>query len=63
MSGESQSETHQGIIPRAVDLIFDTLNKYKQDGVMTSDTTVKLSCIELYCDQLQDLLDIDNKQL
>ena len=60
MSGSTE-ETGQGIIPRAVQLIFDTLDKYKKDGVLTQDTKVSMSCIELHCDLLQDLLDINNK--
>ena len=52
MSGDSQNPEHSGIIPRAVDLIFDTLDKYKTDGVLTKDTCVKMSCIELHCETL-----------
>lgn len=61
MSGDFESEEHQGIIPRSVDLIFETLEKYKIDGVLTSDTSVAMSCVELHCETLQDLLNPDNK--
>ena len=61
MSGKLDHPDHKGIIPRAVELIFDTLQKYKDDGVLTQETCVKMSCLELHCETIQDLLNIENK--
>lgn len=61
MSGQFDDNEHKGIIPRAMELIFDTLNKYKMDGVLSSDSIVTMSCIELHCETLQDLLDPNNR--
>ena len=44
------NEENDGIIPRSVNLIFSTLEKYQKDGLLTSETKVEMSCIELYCE-------------
>ena len=56
MSGTRQSP---GIISRSVNLLFNTIEQYLTDGVLIEGTEVKVSCIELYCDTIRDLLDPD----
>ena len=52
MSGNLEDHDHKGVIPRSVELIFETLDKYKQDGLLTEDTCVKMSSMELHCENL-----------
>ena len=50
MEGDLDKPDMKGIIPRAVEDIFNRL------GAITSDSNVKISFMELYNDQLEDLL-------
>ena len=50
-------ELHAGVIPRSVAHIFETLERNK------SEYTVKLSCLELYNEELQDLLSVEAPSL
>jgi len=50
MEGDLDKPDMKGIIPRAVEDIFNRL------GAITSDSSVKISFMELYNEQLEDLL-------
>jgi kinesin family protein 11 len=50
MEGDLDKPDRKGIIPRAVEDIFNRL------GAITSDASVKISSMELYNEQLEDLL-------
>eukprot|EP00106_Octopus_bimaculoides_P020278 XP_014787720.1 PREDICTED: kinesin-like protein KIF27 [Octopus bimaculoides] len=54
----SVSEEQQGIIPRAVRQIYDVIN-----SKASIHFTVRVSYIEIYLEELCDLLDVDNKTL
>jgi kinesin family member 11 len=51
MEGDLKSDDNKGIIPRAVEHIFETLNARKE-----MEYSVKISFLELYNEQLDDLL-------
>lgn len=53
----SGTKENPGLISRSVSLLFTTIDKYMTDGVLMEGTEVKISCIELYCDTIKDLLD------
>jgi len=58
MEGDMNSERFMGLIPRMVNAIFD--------GIMEADEmefVVKVSYVEIYCEKIQDLLDIGNRNL
>jgi kinesin family member 11 len=50
-------EEEQGVIPRCVEHIVNYLKKQK------SEYTIKLSCLELYNEEIQDLLSNEKKQI
>jgi kinesin family protein C1 len=51
------TQEEPGLIPRSVNLIFNTIDTYKKDGFLVEGTEVKISCIELHCETIKDLLD------
>ena len=51
-----REEKERGIVPRSVDLIFETLKKYQDDGILTNETKVTMSCLEIYKEAVHDLL-------
>jgi len=58
MEGDMNSKKLMGLIPRMVNAIFD--------GIMEADEmefVVKVSYVEIYCEKIQDLLDIGNRNL
>ena len=59
---ESISDTNlqSGIVPRSVEMIFDALTEKKSPE--WNQTVVQLSCVEIYCDSVQDLLDPRNRE-
>lgn len=59
MEGDIDSEEFKGVIPRAVDSIFEQL-KTKEEA----EYSAKVSFLELYNEELQDLLsETDEKRL
>lgn len=63
MNGDTNKDSEHGIVPRSVDLIFDTLQKYQDDGILTNESKVMISCIEIYRDVVQDLFDPSNRTM
>eukprot|EP00026_Physarum_polycephalum_P000638 Phypoly_transcript_00639.p1 GENE.Phypoly_transcript_00639~~Phypoly_transcript_00639.p1 ORF type:complete len:1065 (+),score=165.20 Phypoly_transcript_00639:219-3197(+) len=57
MEGKPDSELHAGVIPRSIHYIFDSLEK------SSSEYTVRVSHMELYNEELRDLLSTENKPL
>jgi len=58
MEGDLDDERFMGLIPRMVDAIFQ--------GIMDADEAefvVKVSYVEIYCEKIQDLLDVGNSNL
>jgi len=58
MEGDMESERFMGLIPRMVDAIFQ--------GIMDADEmefVVKVSYVEIYCEKIQDLLEVGNSNL
>lgn len=53
MLGKIKDPTQCGVMPRALDLIFEAMNKADSDVQFN----VKASYVELYCERIQDLLD------
>ena len=51
-----REDKERGIVPRSVDLIFETLKKYQDDGILTNDTKVTMSCLEIYKEAVHELL-------
>lgn len=60
MFGEAHSD-FEGIIPRSARLIFELIDNQIQEGLFTEKTNVTLSCIELHCETIQDLLNLQHK--
>jgi len=54
----SIGETDYGIIPRAVKTIFDTIQNRKDSRI-----TISASYLEIYKDDIIDLLDVNDKDL
>jgi kinesin family protein C1 len=54
---EGENNNKRGLIPRALELIFYNINNLEKLGYIFS---VNLSCLEIYLDQIRDLLK-DNK--
>ena len=52
MLGSSISGTERGIIPRALDTLFDSVASASD----TVDVSVTLTYIQIYCETIQDLL-------
>lgn len=53
----------RGIVPRAVHMIFDTLQQRKQFGGASQVTfSVKMSCFEVYIETVKDLFNPENSQ-
>jgi kinesin family protein 5 len=58
MEGDMESERFMGLIPRMVNAIFE--------GIMDAEDkefVVKVSYVEIYCEKIQDLLDVGNSNL
>ena len=53
MEGNYESKDQKGIIPRAVDILFENIHNYKANGW---DLTVKVNFQEIYLDEIRDLL-------
>lgn len=60
MFGKEDSNVEQGIIPRACETLFQVI-KEKADDIM--ETNIKCSFLEIYREQIKDLLDRSEKTL
>ncbi|ORX90911.1 kinesin-domain-containing protein [Basidiobolus meristosporus CBS 931.73] len=59
MMGDMESAEFQGIIPRIVETIFQSIH----DSPYTTEYTVKVSCMEIYMERIRDLLNPKNDNL
>ncbi|XP_063722046.1 kinesin-like protein KIF27 isoform X2 [Symsagittifera roscoffensis] len=59
IEGESDDESHVGIVPRSIDFIFAEMDFVCQ-GEKDHQFSVKVSFIEIYKEELHDLLDSEN---
>ena len=59
MEGITKDNTLKGIIPRAIEYIFETLENFSEEF----EFSIKCSFIEIYMEKIQDLLDISKKNL
>ena len=50
-----------GLIPRAIDMVFEYVNQYKKEEWQAVQVT--LSCIEIHKETVRDLLDPSNSTL
>jgi kinesin family member C1 len=57
MEGEISSKEHRGMIPRSVDQIFQTAQKYEKEGW---NFLIKASFLEIYNNKINDLLSEDS---
>jgi hypothetical protein len=71
ISGNKNSQDDYGVIPRAVSAIFDMINQnpgggggsHRTSSYSNRDFTVKVNFIEIYKEELKDLLDPSDKDL
>jgi kinesin family member 1 len=54
MLGKSEPQTQQGIIPRTCREIFKVMDKDKGNPLITSEVAIQV--VEIYCEQINDLL-------
>jgi predicted Ser/Thr protein kinase len=62
MEGNINNHTDRGIIPRAIEALFENITKMELQGW---EFNIKASFQEIYCDEIRDLLNSENsmKQL
>ena len=66
MVGDFNNKSKSGIIPRAINYIFKEMNEItKQEGANASGSkfSLYLSFIQIYLESIQDLLDIESKEI
>ena len=66
MVGDFNNKSRRGIIPRAINYIFDEMNEItKQEGANASGSkfSLYLSFIQIYLESIQDLLDPESKEI
>jgi kinesin family protein 11 len=55
MQGDAKDPVNKGIVPRAVETMFKRLERQKKEN------TIKVSCLQIYNEELQDLLDDESE--
>ena len=66
MVGDFNNKAKRGIIPRAINYIYDEMDKIsKEEGSNKSESkfSLYLSFIQIYLESIQDLLDTDSKDI
>ena len=66
MVGDFNNKSRRGIIPRAINYIFDEMNEItKQEGANANGSkfSLYLSFIQIYLESIQDLLDPESKEI
>ena len=66
MVGDFNNKSRRGIIPRAINYIFDEMNEItKQEGAKANGNkfSLYLSFIQIYLESIQDLLDPESKEI
>ena len=57
--GSSDSEDSRGVVPRAMEVVFDKMNEESEAG--TGRIDLAISCLEIYQEKLFYLLQEENK--
>eukprot|EP00761_Pharyngomonas_kirbyi_P001614 gb/GECH01001618.1/.p1 GENE.gb/GECH01001618.1/~~gb/GECH01001618.1/.p1 ORF type:complete len:536 (+),score=150.93 gb/GECH01001618.1/:1-1608(+) len=62
MTDVPQDVNYMGMLPRTLDVIFSFIDQQKSQGSHNS-WSVRISCLQIYLDQVNDLMGQDKKQL